>query len=270
MDRRHLDDELHRLETAGERAGINLFELGQDPTIPVLDAADLAGATAATWSRARAAMTGLFESYASLNALVERAVALRGDRRRSVSAARAEAIGALLRGRSILVTDTAVPVAERALLDGSRLVQRCSPDELLDRMGRDFDVVRDALGRVGRVWAEYPAHVREARSRLATLHTAGAVAPGALTCLEHAIDNVAALVLSDPLAVDGAPMEELMVALAAAEREAAAVDEARSQWCVQLEAARRLLAEVDAAGHDWDAAAAFAAARISGVTPVRP
>ena len=47
----------------------------------LLDAADLTGASADRWSGARRELAGLFESYASLRTVVDRATTLRGGRR---------------------------------------------------------------------------------------------------------------------------------------------------------------------------------------------
>ena len=214
-------DELPRLQEAIERVGANLLGLEQDPTAALLDAADLHGETAARWSACREASAGLFQSYAALRAVAEQAAAVRGARRE-----------ALLTQPSITLGYVARPMGDRALLDGSRVVERCTPDELLAWMAVWFDGITGLIADVARTWDVQVPRVRSARERLASLPV-GADLAG----LDVELDEVARTLLSDPLAVDPARLDRIDDLLTGAATE-------HEDWAERIASARVLLTDV--------------------------
>ena len=74
----------------------------------------------------------------------------------------------MLLGCSIERSDAALPIGERELLDGSRVVDRLTPDELLREMAAGFDDVKSVIFGVAECWGELPPRFRSMRERLAT------------------------------------------------------------------------------------------------------
>jgi len=109
-----LDTKLRQLREATERAGANLVELEIDSSRKLLEASSLAGESAERWSAASSALTELWEWRGLLEELLEKADQLRGERR--LRAEQLEELGTLLVGRSIELSTSEVPLAERDLL----------------------------------------------------------------------------------------------------------------------------------------------------------
>ena len=151
MDPTDLDQALERLRTATDRAGANLLELDQSPSLALLAAARLEGLSAARWAEAEDALAGLFQSYAALSAVVEGAVAARGSGA-TVPASRRAELEQLVLGSSVELPERAVPIGERDLLSGSRTIRRCTPDQLLASMAQPFAVARTVIVAAGEAW----------------------------------------------------------------------------------------------------------------------
>jgi hypothetical protein len=240
------DRELQRLRDAAARIGANLLELDQDPNRSLLETASLEGGTAARWEAARDALAGLFQSFAALTSLLDRATARRGTRS-SVPASREAELSALLQGPSIALSDTTVPLAERDLLSGSRAVQRCTPDELLTRMSDAFDAAKAVIIGAGDVWDTVVPRLRGARERLALLTelatSLGEQPPSCLAGLSRELEDLSRLVLTDPLSLDRARVDGVDRQLKLAADDLRAPEALRDDFEARIARARELLAD---------------------------
>ena len=246
-----MDTDLTALRDAVARAGATLLALEQDPTVQLLDAATLTGETAARWAEVATSRAVLFRTYHELGDVIERATSARPS-----DAAR------LLRGPSVVVADVATPLAERGLLDGSRRVERATPEQVLADMTEQFSVIRAVVATVERVWAEAIPWAGDARARLAGL--AGDEPDG----LAQALDAAAEVALGDPLGWSSSVAAAIDTQLASARDELDALRSVRDDWPGQLDASRRLLDELGIAVAGSEDVAARATSRIAGAEPL--
>ncbi len=124
---------------------------------------------------------------------------------------RVERLRALLFGCSIERPEAASTVGERALLDASRVVERCTPDELLHEMAADFDIVKAVVFGVSSRWEQLPGRLRTMRERLERL---GDPLPGEL---DGELRELSRLLMVDPLAIDDDRVAAIEQALAETE-----------------------------------------------------
>lgn len=202
------DAELSRLESAAAAVAANLVDLDDNSARKDLDKGPLTGATAAAWADATTALTQLWDGYGMLTALITSARAARGQRR-FTDAERSAYVDQVL-GRSITLSTTTVPLAQRGLLGAGKVTTTCSPAELLSAMEAAFRTAVDVATRAGDVWhrltpaaADAAARIAHLRSltRSATLDEAdrrlgdftAALAADPLGCDERALDAVRAL-----------------------------------------------------------------------------
>jgi hypothetical protein len=244
-----LDRDLDRLRTASDRINTNLLELEQHPTTSMLDAAPLQGSTKAQWQEARALLAELFQWNTLLGALIAEATSLRGSRA-TLSSTRAAELAALLRGPSIELEDSTVPLAARGLLSPSRAIERCTPDELLDRMAAAFDQVTRLVVAVTEAWDALVARVQATRGRVAELESVaealGCGPPEGLDALRAALDDIADLVLVDPLTASSEHLDSLDVDLDGIGAELEVLRAVRDDLDGRIAAARALLDDLQA------------------------
>src|SRR5690348_15219145 len=119
------DAELARLEAAAAAIAANLVDLDGSPARKDLDKGPLTGRTAAAWADAAAALTQLWDGYRLLTDLIARARAIR-DQKRLSDADRAEYANLVL-GKSIILSTTTVPLAQRGLLGPGTVSTTCTP-----------------------------------------------------------------------------------------------------------------------------------------------
>jgi hypothetical protein len=250
-----------RLEELGDaiaRTGASLLALEQDPTLQLLDASALRGETARRWAAAAEARAELFGAHRQLSDLLEKA-----------AAARPAEVGPLLDAATIIGVDVAVPLAERSLLDGSRRVERVTPDQRLADMVATFADVRALVSAVEEIWAAAIPWVRDRRAGLGEL-TAEALAldvpvPAALADLEGELDAVAESVVADPLAWPTPAVAASEARLDAAGNELASLRAVRDDWAGQLAAARRSVTSLGALVVADGEIGTRARSRISGI-----
>jgi hypothetical protein len=215
---------LPRLEAAADAISVNLVDLERDSTHQLLESAALRGETARAWADARGALAQLFDGYARLTDLLDRARGQRGVQ-----------LEALVLGPSIVLSSDDAPMGGRSLLAGAQSTECCTPTELLGRMTDAFDRAQLVIARIGRVWDELTARVGAERARLAAaVATAGALgidAPTQLAGIERALSSFAEQLLADPLSVDG--------------RELGRISEDLDTSVRDLERVERLRAEID-------------------------
>ena len=152
MDLDDLDQQLDRLRAAADRAGANLFELDQSPSVALLDAGrPRRGRARGVGPRPKRRWPSSSSRSPALVRVVDAAVALRGSRP-TLSASRRADLAARARGPSVELPERAVPLAERDLVSGSRTLHRCTADELLASMAQSFDVVRSVVVAAAEAW----------------------------------------------------------------------------------------------------------------------
>jgi hypothetical protein len=207
-----LDTTRRALTEAVERIRQNLVELELDPGRELLEGAPLEGRTAAAWSTANTELSELWRQHGLLEALLERAGEVRSGRR--MRPEQLDELSDLLEGRSIELSSSAVPMADRALLGTSEVTQRCSPAELLDRMSAAFDRVKTVVGEIGGAWETLVPRLDGARRLLLeTRRFAEELGEPGRADLEQAAQRVGALgavVTADPLSVASVDLDALV------------------------------------------------------------
>ena len=159
MRSEQIDRRLADLHQACERISANLVDLEIDSGRQLLDATRLEGRSAARWATASRALTELWRRHGLLESLLKQADELRKSRR-------TDDLASLLRGRSIELASSEVPIARRKLLASAEETDRCSPDELLASMSAAFDEVNAVLSQIGTAWEQLVPAIDDARRRL--------------------------------------------------------------------------------------------------------
>jgi hypothetical protein len=263
-----LDAKLRDLLEASERVKASLLELEVDPNCELLAKTTLAGATAAAWSPASAALRQLWSDHAALNDLLERAQEVRGKRRQPHPDRLAELQG-LLCGASIELSDK-IPLDRRQLLT----VPRYSPDQLLARMSTAYREVTAVIAAAGRAWDSLGPRLAALQTGLAE---AAQLARGLGDAAARECDAQAARcgelarsLATDPLSVRPVEVETLEGALAELRQGLAALDELRGHVDERLREAASLVERVRAAQREAEEARAEALAKIADPKLTQP
>ncbi len=244
-----LDTTRRALAEAVERIRQNLVELELDPGRELLQGAPLEARTAAAWSAANAELSELWRQHGLLEALLERAGELRSARR--IRPEQLDELRDLLEGRSIELSSSAVPMADRALLGTAEVTQRCSPAELLDRMSAAFDRVKTVVGEIGGAWETLVPQLDGARRLLLeTRRFAEKLGEAGRADLEQAAQRVGALgagVTADPLSVASADLDVLVRELQMIRNELESTAELSRDFAHRFTVARDLVRQLRAA-----------------------
>ena len=207
MRSEHIDRRLADLHQACERISANLVDLEIDSGRQLLDATRLEGQSAERWASASQALTELWRRHGLLESLLKQADELRKSRR-------TDEVASLLRGRSIELTSSEVPIERRKLLASAEESERCAPDELLASMSAAFDEVRTVLSQIGSAWEQLVPAIDEARRRLhAATELAAELHESARPDVEAAgrgLNELQGRVTADPLSVDPAEVDTLV------------------------------------------------------------
>ena len=268
MDLADLDRALDHLRRATERAGANLLELDQSSSRALLAAARLEGLSAKRWAEAEGALAGLFQSYAALSGVVDAAAAARGSGS-FVTAARRAQVEQLVLGPSVELPERAVPMAERDLVSGSRVLHRCTPDELLASMAQPFALARSVVVTAAEAWEAGGPLVQSVRARLVDASEDGDLggAPDGRAALERRLDAIEHRLLADPLAFDLAEVEALGAEVDGVVATADGARRVRDDFETDLAAAHARLAELGRSTTDVLRAHEDAGARVVLVPP---
>ena len=273
MDAKALDAELARLVAVADRVRANLLEMELDPGRQLIATSSLKGETAARWATANGVLNRLWVWLELLDRVLATARAERGTRPRP-PAARVARVAELLRGPSLEAPGAEVPVDERDLMGDSRVVVRCSPDELLARMAADFEAARACVGEIGAVWDELGSRLDAIRASLVACQAAEAALTGRqrdrLAALERDAAGASTLLMSDPLAVAPDALDALAASAAELDAQVRAFGELERAGADRLLAARRLLGQVRAAHQESLAAYEEARVKISGIELPEP
>ncbi len=205
-----LDTDLTRLRDAAQRIGQNLVDLELDSGRKLLESSPLVGESASRWSAASAALTQLWQWHALLDDFINRAGQLRDGRH-------FDQLARELRGQSIELSTTEVPIERRELLGSPEITLRCTPDDLLARMSKAFDEARTVIAVIGRAWETLIPRLDAAgRELVACTRLADELGGGDPADLEIAGRRLTLLrkaLSEDPLSVDAADVDRMEHAL---------------------------------------------------------
>lgn len=270
MDRFDPVARLRQLNAAYDRITSNLLELEGDPTLAMLDAAELRGLTADRWVDARRTLARLFAAHTALKDVLETATRLTA-RPLLLSGSRLDELETLLEGPSIVVADMALGLADRGLLSDSRRVVRRTADQLIADMAAQYETVKSVVVGVADVWDKVIPRLRAERARsldLSRLADELGVDDTSLGESSGALRDVSEAVLSDPLALDIAPLDDVSAALDRIEHELTQLNDLIADWPDQIDAARALLDRAIGATEACVEAVALANSRVVLEEPV--
>jgi hypothetical protein len=267
MNRDDPTAELTRLHEASDRVAANLLELEIDSSRQLLDVSTLTGRSADRWAEASNALTDLWRWQGQLKQLLEQAEKLRGPWR-------ASELRSLLDGKSIELTRTEVPLAERDLLGSSEITVRCNADELLERMSRAFDDANTVVARFGEAWSALTPRVTAAQT---ALDEAQALAAGLGESHRRDLDEAARAVASlttsasaDPLSTAPEDLDRLIGSLREIRRDLEATSALRREFDARVADARALLSTLETTAGEGRAAHDEALVKISVPTAPEP
>jgi hypothetical protein len=258
------DSELLRLEAAAAAVAANLVDLDDNTARKDLDKGPLTGRTAAAWADATAALTQLWDGYGMLTALITSARSARNQRRFTDTEKTAYVHQVL--GRSITLSTTTVPLAQRGLLGAGQVSTTCTPAELLAAMEAAFKTAVDVAVRAGDVWHRMMPEAASVASSLA--HLRGLTRSATLDEADRLLGDFTSALASDPLGCDGQALAAVRTLLDRADAERTSAGELREALNQRLADAHALLdqlaeaaraaavAEQNAAGRFADSAIA--------------
>jgi hypothetical protein len=256
------DAELLRLETAVTAIAANLVDLDDNPSRKDLDKTRLTGRTAAAWEDATDALTQLWDGYRMLTELIAGARALR-DQRRLSDADRAAFVHRVL-GRSVTLSTTTVPLAQRGLLGAGQVSTTCTPAELLSAMEAAFGTAVDVASRAGEVWQRVLPAAAAAATSLDNVRALTRQAGGSTATLDEAdrkLSEFTAALASDPLGIDEGALAGVRSLISRADAERTSAAELREALTQRLTDAARLAAELTQARAAAETAQADSAGR---------
>ncbi|WP_030442362.1 hypothetical protein [Actinoplanes subtropicus] len=219
------DAELLRLETAMTAIASNLVDLDDNPARKDLDKTKLTGRTAAAWADATDALTQLWDGYRMLTDVIAEARSLR-DKRKLSDADRAAFVHRV-QGRSITLSTTTVPLAQRGLLGAGQVHTTCSPAELLSAMEAAFQTAVTVATQAGEVWQKLLPAAADATAAVDNVRVLIRLHGGPQATIDEADRRLGAFtrtLATDPLSVDERELFTVrdLVARADAERTSAA------------------------------------------------
>ncbi|KUL27939.1 hypothetical protein [Actinoplanes awajinensis] len=267
------DAELARLETAVHAISTNLVDLDDNADRKNLDTTTLTGRTATEWADASDALATLWDGYRMLTESIGRAQALRGQRR-FTDRDRAAFLHEVL-GRSILLSTTVVPLAQRGLLGAGQRTTTCSPGELLAAMEQAFGTAVDVVTRAGEAWQRLLPGAADAAAGIDRGRELSRRA-GAPTALfdqaDRLLGDLTGSLATDPLGADPAILDRVRELARRADAERTSAAELRDSLTRRLAEARDRADELDRAGRAAAEAYERAAGRFPGsqVATVRP
>lgn len=249
------DAELLRLETAVTAIAANLVDLDDNPHRKELDKTRLAGRTAAAWADATDALTELWDGYRMLTELIGKARSLR-DQRRFNDRERAEFIHLVL-GKSVTLSTTTVPLAQRGLLGTGQISTTCSPAELLSAMEVAFATAATVVTRAGDVWQKLLPEAADIAAELDNVRRLTRDAGGSTATLDEAdrrLGAFTATLATDPLGADASALTGVRDLVGRADAERTSATDLRRALERRLDEAHMLAGELAPARRAAEAA----------------
>ena len=256
------DAELLRLETAMTAIASNLVDLDDNPARKDLDKTKLTGKTAAAWADATDALTQLWDGYRMLTDVIAEARSLR-DKRRLSDADRAAFVHRV-QGRSITLSTTTVPLAQRGLLGAGQVHTTCSPAELLSAMEAAFRTAVTVATQAGEVWQKLLPAAADATSAVDNVRVLIRLHGGPQATIDEADRRLGAFtrtLATDPLGVDERELIAVRDLVARADAERTSAAELKETLTQRLADAHALLDQFAEAQRAADAALDAAADR---------
>lgn len=234
------DSELMRLEAAASAVAANLVDLDDNAARKDLDKGPLTGRTAAAWADATAALTQLWDGYGMLTTLITSARAARNQRRFTDGEKTAYVHQVL--GRSITLSTTTVPLAQRGLLGAGQVTTTCTPAELLAAMEAAFKTAVDVAVRAGDVWHRLMPEAATVASALA--HLRGLTRSATLDEADRRLGDFTSALASDPLGCDETALVAVRALLERADAERTSAGELREALTQRLTDAHALAGQI--------------------------
>jgi hypothetical protein len=235
----YLDTVLAYHEAALASVELNLVDLENDPTYALVKAASFRGATAQKVDDALRGLAEIWQQASIYRKAVTAARAQRDDLG-MFPANRLPALDYTLRGPSILLTATDVPVLQRSLTGRARNQREISFEDLLAQMTATFASGRDAIAAVEAAWSGLLPRWSKLRARAdRTLVQAGGLGldhDASIVHVRSLLGNVGDHFNADPLGASQ-QVDALEQALAPLERRVAALSTERATIQVRLRAA---------------------------------
>ncbi len=255
VDLDDIDRLLERYSAAEDRIAANLVELDDHPTYGIMTSGALTGATAHRVADVTSPAAQLWVGLDALRQVLERARGARAAGR--LGRGERVELGTLLTGPSVVVSVVETPLADRDLLGEASTEQRVTIDELLDRLRRIYEPVRDTVAAIDVVWRDVLPRLDAADTTLT--HLDGelielAATEPTVSIARQQLRRLRTVVMDDPLSLDTDAGERLDAAVAEAARqvgrlrhghEAIEADLARTE--VLIASARVLRAKASAA-----------------------
>lgn len=246
-----IDRQLAELRAAETAVTANLLALEENPAYNLLSAAkdSMTGVTAKRARPALQAMLDLWQHFALLSDLVDRADDLRGTSRR-LPDDRIEELEQLLNGHSVPLPRRQIPLSQRSLLSASHVEEAITPGDLLTAMIDAFEKARDVVVAAETAWNELLPRLDAANAQVESLAERAVELdipePRALSLARAALAPLATRVANDPLGadddLDAAIGGHLQTARAEIEQRTAE----RDRVCDALPAARHHLERIEA------------------------
>jgi hypothetical protein len=242
------DTELLRLETAVTAIAANLVDLDDNPHRKELDKTKLTGRTATAWADATDALTQLWDGYRMLTEQIAKARLVR-DQRRFNDRERAEFIHLIL-GKSVTLSTTTVPLAQRGLLGTGQISTTCSPGELLSAMETAFATAATVVTQAGDVWQKLLPAAADTAAQLDNVRRLTREAGGSTVTLDEADRRLGAFtstLATDPLGADASALTGVRDLIAKADAERTSAADLKRELERRLADAHTLVSEVQAA-----------------------
>jgi hypothetical protein len=249
------DTELLRLETAVTAIAANLVDLDDNPHRKELDKTKLTGRTATAWADATDALTELWDGYRMLTELIAKARGVR-DQRRFNDRERAEFVHLVL-GKSVTLSTTTVPLAQRGLLGTGEISTTCSPAELLSAMETAFATAATVVTRTGDVWQKLLPSAADTAAELDNVRRLTREAGGSTATLDEADRRLGAFtstLATDPLGAEPGALTGVRDLIARADAERTSAGELRQTLERRLAEAHGLAIDIVAARRAAEAA----------------
>jgi hypothetical protein len=256
------DAELLRLEAAVTAIAANLVDLDDNPARKDLDKTRLTGTTAAAWADATDALSQLWDGYRMLTDLIARARSLR-DQRRLSDADRAAFLHTVL-GKSITLSTTTVPLAQRGLLGAGQVHTTCSPAELLSAMEAAFATAVKVATQAGELWQRLLPAAADAAAAVDNVRALTRAAGAPTVTIDEAdrrLGAFTAALATDPLGVDAGDLARVRDLVSRADAERTSAAELRETLTHRLAEAHALAGKLAEAQRAADAARDAAADR---------